>query len=412
MEEIGMKKKQQRWKRAGALTLAVLLGCMAPGTVFGAEIDGLTPEKEARLNDNQIEYDEWFDLLKYKYGPMRSAYKQLEQSLDNSSTITIETSLMADDLMRQADELEDSMAGLPQEQKAALRTQINLLRATARSTRNSLFFSNQQMDSTRESSLRTLDRSTNGIVYQVEGLMNQYQQLLSQRQIAAKSVELSQKARDLRVQMEAQGMAVGADVLSAATQLSSAQDQLKALDDAIASMRDSLFSFAGASADQNPQIGAVPAADPAAVAAIDFAGDIEKAVNNNYNIISLRSSNTSAQGLMEQQFLKSTTDKKNRLRNLEYAENQVRSNVQTLYDDVMEKKTLYDSASTAWQSAQNTWNAVQVQRQTGMLSDVQYLQQELAYLQAKSQMECADLNLQQSMRSYEWAVKGVEVTAQ
>ena len=115
---------------------------------------------------------------------------------------------------------------------------------------------------------------------------------------------------------------------------------------------------------------------------------------------------------MEQQFLKSTTDKKNRLRNLEYAENQVRSNVQTLYDDVMEKKTLYDSASTAWQSAQNTWNAVQVQRQTGMLSDVQYLQQELAYLQAKSQMECADLNLQQSMRSYEWAVKGVEVTAQ
>ena len=80
-----MKKKQQRWKRAGALTLAVLLGCMAPGTVFGAEIDGLTPEKEARLNDNQIEYDEWFDLLKYKYGPMRSAYKQLEQSLVHQS---------------------------------------------------------------------------------------------------------------------------------------------------------------------------------------------------------------------------------------------------------------------------------------------------------------------------------------
>lgn len=406
-----MNRQKKRKKVSLCLALAGFLCVAAPEAALAAETEGLTPEISARLEDNRIEYDEWFDLLKYKYGPIRSAYEQIESSIESSGTITLETSLLADDLMRQAQELEDSMSGLPQEEKAALRAQANGLKSQARSTRNTLFFSNQQMESSRKSALRTMDRSTRSLVYQAESLMNQYEQLLSQRQIVAKSVELAQKARDLQVQMEAQGMAVDADVLSAAAQLSSAQDQLSTMDNGIARLKGVLYSFAGVREGQKPEIGPVPGADPAAIASIDLEGDLNKAVNNNSNVISMRSGGSS-QSVVEQQLVKSTTVKKNKLRDTEYTENQVRSNVQTLYDDILEKKALYDSASTAWQSAQNTWNAAQVQRQTGMLSDIQYLQQELAYLQAKSGMECADLNLQQSMRSYEWAVKGVEVSAQ
>ena len=387
-----------------------LAAALSAGTAITALADA-TPEEMARLDDNQMEYDEVFNLIKYKYGPIKSAYAQVESSISGSEDILLETSLVADDLMRTAQDLEDSMEGMSPEAKAAVRAQISALKSQASATRNTLFFSNQQINSSRDYASRTLDRTTNGLAWQVESLMNQYQQLLSQRQIAAKAVELSQRARDLQVQMESQGMAVSADVLSASAQLSSAQDQLKSLDDGIETLRETLCSFAGVSPGGDMQIGAVPAADAAAVSSIDLTGDLEKAVNNNYNVIAMRSGGSS-QSLVEQQLVKSTTAKKNKLRDTEYTENQVRSNVQTLYDDILEKKALYDSASTAWQSAQNTWNAVQVQRQTGMISDVQYLQQELAYLQAKSQMECADLNLQQSMRSYEWAVKGVEVTAE
>lgn len=400
-------KRIKGYKTVLCLGLAAVLSA---GTAITALADA-TPEEMARLDDNQMEYDEVFNLIKYKYGPIKSAYAQVESSISGSEDILLETSLVADDLMRTAQDLEDSMEGMSPEAKAAVRAQISALKSQASATRNTLFFSNQQINSSRDYASRTLDRTTNGLAWQVESLMNQYQQLLSQRQIAAKAVELSQRARDLQVQMESQGMAVSADVLSASAQLSSAQDQLKSLDDGIETLRETLCSFAGVSPGGDMQIGAVPAADAAAVSSIDLTGDLEKAVNNNYNVIAMRSGGSS-QSLVEQQLVKSTTAKKNKLRDTEYTENQVRSNVQTLYDDILEKKALYDSASTAWQSAQNTWNAVQVQRQTGMLSDVQYLQQELAYLQAKSQMECADLNLQQSMRSYEWAVKGVEVTAE
>lgn len=395
------------YKKVLCLGLAAVLSAATAVTALADP----APEELASLDDNQMEYDEIFNLIKYKYGPIKSAYAQVESSISGSEDILLETGLVADDLMRTAQELEDSMEGMSPEAKAAVRAQISALRSQASSTRNTLFFSNQQIDSSRDYASRTLDRTTNGLVWQVESLMNQYQQLLSQRQLAAKSVELSQKAKDLQVQMESQGMAVSADVLSAAAQLSSAQDQLKSLDDGIAALKGTLCSFAGASPDVDMQIGSVPAADVEAVSSIDLTGDLEKAVNNNYNVIAMRSGGSS-QSLVEQQLVKSTTAKKNKLRNTEYTENQVRSNVQTLYDDILEKKALYDSASTAWQSAQNTWNAAQVQRQTGMLSDIQYLQQELAYLQAKSGMECADLNLQQSMRNYEWAVKGVEVTAE
>lgn len=400
-------KRIKGYKTVLCLGLAAVLSA---GAAITALADA-TPEEMARLDDNQMEYDEVFNLIKYKYGPIKSAYAQVESSISGSEDILLETSLVADDLMRTAQDLEDSMEGMSPEAKAAVRAQISALKSQASATRNTLFFSNQQINSSRDYASRTLDRTTNGLAWQVESLMNQYQQLLSQRRIAAKAVELSQRARDLQVQMESQGMAVSADVLSASAQLSSAQDQLKSLDDGIETLRETLCSFAGVSPGGDMQIGAVPAADAAAVSSIDLTGDLEKAVNNNYNVIAMRSGGSS-QSLVEQQLVKSTTAKKNKLRDTEYTENQVRSNVQTLYDDILEKKALYDSASTAWQSAQNTWNAVQVQRQTGMLSDVQYLQQELAYLQAKSQMECADLNLQQSMRSYEWAVKGVEVTAE
>lgn len=400
-------KRIKGYKTVLCLGLAAVLSA---GTAITALADA-TPEEMARLDDNQMEYDEVFNLIKYKYGPIKSAYAQVESSISGSEDILLETSLVADDLMRTAQDLEDSMEGMSPEAKASVRAQISALKSQASATRNTLFFSNQQINSSRDYASRTLDRTTNGLTWQVESLMNQYQQLLSQRQIAAKAVELSQRARDLQVQMESQGMAVSADVLSASAQLSSAQDQLKSLDDGIETLRETLCSFAGVSPGGDMQIGAVPAADAAAVSSIDLTGDLEKAVNNNYNVIAMRSGGSS-QSLVEQQLVKSTTAKKNKMRDTEYTENQVRSNVQTLYDDILEKKALYDSASTAWQSAQNTWNAVQVQRQTGMLSDVQYLQQELAYLQAKSQMECADLNLQQSMRSYGWAVKGVEVTAE
>ena len=111
------------------------------------------------------------------------------------------------------------------------------------------------------------------------------------------------------------------------------------------------------------------------------------------------------------QLAKNTTVTANKLRDVEYSEDTVRSNIQTLYDTILEKKASYDSALTAYQSGQIAWNAAQIQRQNGSVSQIQYLQLELAYLQAEAGFRCADLALQQALQDYSWAVKGVEVSS-
>ena len=59
--------------------------------------------------------------------------------------------------------------------------------------------------------------------------------------------------------------------------------------------------------------------------------------------------------------------------------------------------------------AKIAWNAAQIQKQNGSLSQIQFLQQEMAFLQAQSGFKCADLSLRQAMEDYNWAVKGVQV---
>ena len=82
-----------------------------------------------------------------------------------------------------------------------------------------------------------------------------------------------------------------------------------------------------------------------------------------------------------------------------------------LYDAMEEKNSSYSAAKTAYESGQISWQAAQVQKANGMLSNIQYMQQELAWLQAQSGYKCADLALQQAIQNYKWAVAGASVSA-
>jgi len=263
----------------------------------------------------------------------------------------------------------------------------------------------------RSKSSRSVDRQVNMIVSGAETLMNQYEYYLAQRIVVAKALEIAQTAQAIQQTMQAQGLAVDADVLSAAAQLSSAKSQLESIDAGIDQIYKTLCYYTGWEKGADTVIGPVPAADPSVIGTLDLTSDKETAVNNNYSLISMRSGSGSGMSDFQVRTTKEMTQKANKMRTVDYSEDQLRSDMQTLYDTILEKKAAYDSASTAYQSAQLTWNAAQIQRQNGTLSQIQFMQQELAYLQAQSGFKCADLNLQQALRNYQWAVKGVSVSA-
>ena len=395
-----------------AATMAFLLAASAPFQVFAEEAnpDSSYSVDQERLTDNQLDYDEIGARVKEYYGPIKSAYNMVRGMTEDQWQIAVNERTMADDLISQARAAEDlakDQTGMDQMiNKAtakALRKTANQMRTMANNMDRSL--------SRKTSSEKQIDRQANSLILNVEMMLNQYQQLQSQRTIAAKGVELATAAKQLQNTMQAQGMAVDADVLSAAASLSSGQSQLNTLDAGIEQICKMLCSFTGYDEASNPVFGEVPAADPSYIATVNVAEDKEKAVNNNYELISLRGQTGGGMTDLQIRTSKTTTQIANKLRNVEYSEENVRSNIQALYDAMEEKNSSYSAAKTAYESGQISWQAAQVQKANGMLSNIQYMQQELAWLQAQSGYKCADLALQQAIQNYKWAVAGASVSA-
>ena len=392
--------------------MTLLLAVSVPFQTFAAEENpaGSYCADQQCLADNQLDYDEIGARVKEYYGPIKSAYAMARGMKEDQGQIAVNSRTTADDLLSQAKAAEDlakEQSGMEQMiSKAtarALRKSVNQLRTTANSLDRSL--------ERKSSSEKQIDRQANSLILNVEMMLNQYQQLLSQRTIAAKGVELATAAKQLQDTMQAQGMAVDADVLSAAASLSTSQSQLNQLDAGIEQIRKMLCSFTGYDEAANPVFGEVPSADPSYIATVNVTEDKEKAVNNNYNLISLRSQTGGGMTDLQIRTSKTTTQTANKLRNVEYSEENVRSNIQALYDEMEEKNASYTAAKIAYESGQIAWQAAQIQKANGMLSNIQYMQQELAWLQAQSGYKCADLALQQALQNYKWAVAGVSVSA-
>ena len=398
-------------KRTAAASLSVVLAASVPFTVLADQTDpNVAYEQEQQLlSDGHLDYGEIEERVKNYYGPMKSAYDMAKGMVEDQADIAVNERIMASDLLSQADVAEDmaeEQIGMDQAISAAT---AKALRQSARQMRNAASMMGQSLKKT-SSTERQVDRQANSLIMNVQSMMNQYEQLVSQRAMAAKGVELARTARALQDTMRSQGMAVDSDVLSAAASLSSAQSQLASLDAGMEQIYKLLCSFTGYDPASGVTFGAIPSADLAAIDAIDVNADKEKAVNNNYNLISLRSSTGGGMTDFQARTTKTTTQTENRLRNVEYSENTVRSDIQALYDQILEKHAAYDAAKTAYESGKMVWDAAQIQKQNGSLSQIQYLQQELAWLTTESGYHCAGLELQQAIQNYRWAVAGAAVS--
>ena len=398
-------------KRTAAASLSVVLAASVPFTVLADQTDpNVAYEQEQQLlSDGHLDYGEIEGRVKNYYGPMKSAYDMAKGMVEDQADIAVNERIMANDLLSQADVAEDmaeEQTGMDQAISAAT---AKALRQSARQMRNAASMMGQSLKKT-SSTEHQVDRQANSLIMNVQSMMNQYEQLVSQRAMAAKGVELARTARALQDTMQSQGMAVDSDVLSAAASLSSAQSQLASLDAGMEQIYKLLCSFTGYDPASGVTFGAIPSADLAAIDAIDVNADKEKAVNNNYNLISLRSSTGGGMTDFQARTTKTTTQTENRLRNVEYSENTVRSDIQALYDQILEKRAAYDAAKTAYESGKMVWDAAQIQKQNGSLSQIQYLQQELAWLTTESGYHCAGLELQQAIQNYRWAVAGAAVS--
>lgn len=78
----------------------------------------------------------------------------------------------------------------------------------------------------------------------------------------------------------------------------------------------------------------------------------------------------------------------------------------SLYDSVNNNKASYDLARFSLENATSKWNSSLLQKELGMLTDTDLLQEKLAYIQAEVEYLSSELGYFQSIVNYDWATRG------
>lgn len=383
---------------ASILTVSTVYPAFAagPGQTENPIPEEITEDQWNRLNDQTIEFDELPDLIRYFNPNMKNTTDSINNSLDDMKYINDNMRRQINDLQDDADEMKDSGAMNTEkgmEQYIALNMAIKSLKIIADPMSRSVEYMNRSDSSVKSNITRVAKNYT----YYANQIMIGYNSALSNQAMIEKIVELSNAAYEAQVRSRQLGLATDADVLSAQKEVLSANGSLLKINSTIDNLRKSLCLMTGYASDAAPAIGGLPQLTDETSAAIDLEADTQKAVSNNYNLISLRHATSG----------KTTTGMKNKDSSVSEAEQNIVITMQSYYQAMLQAKSAYDSACTAFEKASLDKAKADRSYQLGMLSKIQYLQTEMAYLQAEGEKSSAYNTYYQAYDTYQWGTQGI-----
>ena len=250
----------------------------------------------------------------------------------------------------------------------------------------------------QESKTQTTSRqkTIDGYVLTAQSLMRTYDQMTTKAQAEEKNYQAAQSSYQATLKKQRAGMATAADVMAAADTMNSAKNRYESYRQQASNARFNLLSALGLDTSADISIGSVPLPDLAAIDAVDFNADVEQAVGNSASVQNARHQSA---GTATEISVKSDQETQ--------AEGTVRSQMQSLYEQLKATKLQYEGAEDAYQSASILYFSLQKKQQAGMLSQSDYLQGVADYYSALDARETAVVNLNQAWETYNWTVKGV-----
>ena len=229
-----------------------------------------------------------------------------------------------------------------------------------------------------------------------QSLMISWQSIKLQREYMEKMAEWYQAVYENTRTRQSAGLATERDVSAAYQDWKDMEISLSEIEASGDSIRQSLYLLLGA--DDTVSLADISPVDIKRLSEMNLEADVQKAIGNNGDLIAER--NTKSAGT-------SSVNKKRRT--LDELEEKVRIKMEQLYEEVNQKKQAYNAAKTGLDGAEFQWNNTQNRYRMGMLSDTEYLEKQLQYMQKKMAFDSADLALFQALENYHWAVEGIVV---
>ncbi len=409
-----------RHKRILALTAAAVLAACPPVTSLADNPEFAYDEATwARLKDNVMEYDE-LPMLVEEYNPTYlnnqtsyrdnrtrdNAREMRDKQLDNAN----DAYDAAENLRSQAEDMRDQAeallgdpymaAGMSSALPSMASAYSGLMSAAAMTEQGALRTEQSAKASYVDSEMESLDYQNNqkALIVQTQGLFASYNLTRKSVGTIAKNIELSQASLGALERQVQLGMATQAELLNARQALQTVQSTFTQTQATLESLRQQLCMMTGWQYSDQPEIQDLPRANQARIDAMNPDADGQAALENNlklkYNRLAL--SNMSD----------GSADKKNMERTIQNQEETIRANVRNLYNDAIQKRIALQLAEAALAAENSSMNAANTKYQLGMISNLEYIQAQSSLLGKQIELETADMNLQQAIETYEWALKG------
>lgn len=396
----------KQYKKALSLITAAALTVAAPAQVLAENPHFAHDEATwARLRDNIMEYDE-LQMLVEEYNPIymnnQASFIDTKEDEDaekvrqNLRENAMDAYDRADDLRSQAEDYLDMGDTNP-----AMVSFYASYIASAITVENSALKTAQSADSSySDSEMKRLKHIQDqaALVRQAQGLFATYNQLRKTMAALETSMAL-QEALNRSIETKAQvGMATQVDILTSKKNLQSMQSTYTQSQASLESIRQQLCLMTGWKYNDQPEIREVPPVNLARIDLMNPEMDKLMALANNYQ---LKYNRRAYENMQEK-----STDKKNMERTIKNQEETIKAEIQNLYNDVLQKKTALELAEAELATASTKMNAMEVKRQLGTASQLEYLQEQSTFAAKQIDRETAEMNLFQAMESYDWALIG------
>lgn len=374
---------------AGILTTTVCpINALAAGPLSDKVNTGYDEETWAKLTDNVLEYDEVPTLvhefnttISQTWDTLKEAQADLQKGVEDLEGYQFKMENLTDRAMADSD-----MTGLVQYMKQDIT--LGFVIKSMRSVSSRIM---------SRGTMNSLKKAENQLTMVVQSLMITYDSTAKQRDTVSHLQQLYDRQYQMILNKQAQGLATQQEVLTAQANQLSALSTLQTIDGGLMQMKPTLCSLTGWPADADPEIAAIPPVDLGKIDEMNLEEDTRKAIGNNTELISQRTSEAG----------KTNAGVEARLGVIDEGDQKMTIKMKSLYDDVYAKKSAYEGAKAGFEAAEKSEASYERMYQLGMLSEADYLGTQISYYQKKASYESADTALRLAIETYGWAVKGL-----
>lgn len=396
--EDGKEKWMRKWKQAVSLAAAGAMFFAMPNASLASSPEfSRTEEEWARLRDDVLEYDEIEDLIAEYNATVQTNQLDLNEFKkkygDTKDDVSAKYRDMANEIYASVDypDSDDPMYGMV----------VNSMLMAEIQAKNMMQQADDNLDDSEIIYLNYKQAEKTLVTVAQSNMINyaKGQLQLRQAEVALLQAQSAMASTNTR---RANGLATQTEVLSAQEALLTAQRSVESARSGMENVRQKLLVMLGWRFDARPEIRPIPKADLSRIGGMNPQTDKEQAIENNYT-----------RKVNKKKLANAASD--NVILSLEKTiadnEQKIGSSLVTNYQNVLTAKLAYDQAVAELDVESRNLHSLEVNFQQGNASRMQMENQQYVVQNKQLAVEIADLNLFQTMETYDWAVNGLAGTS-